>query len=70
VPHPCERRRAKIITSIVVASAMILLASIFGHPPDPPSCDPESPARFMVTQTVTPTVAPLCFDPGLKHNFR
>lgn len=70
VPHPRERRRAWIITS-VVASAMIFLASIFGwHPPDPPSCDPESPARFIVTQTATPTVASLCFDPGPKHNFR
>ncbi len=71
VPHPRQRRRTGIIIAAAVASAMIGLAGIFGwHSPDPPSCDREGPARFTVTQVVTPTVALGCFNPGPKHNTR
>ena len=71
VYHLARRMIRQARTLTIIATAMLLVASILRwEPPEPKSCDPKSPQGFVLTQPASPdTIMPGC-PPGLKYTIR
>jgi len=68
--HLARRMIRQARTLTIIATAILLIAGIFGwHPPDPSRCEPGSESS-VITQTVSANTFTLGCPTGLKYTIR
>jgi hypothetical protein len=66
-----ERRRFVGVAFAIAAVGLSLLAIVSSdHPPDPSSCKLQDNLPFVMTQTMTPTIAATCLNAGPRPSLR